>query len=146
MKPSQACVDLVKEFEGFRSEAYLCPAGVWTVGYGTTENVHPGDVVNRQEAEELLMNDLIEASRAVDDLVDVPINQQQFDALTSLIYNIGREAFRNSTLLRLLNGGKGVHEVGTQFLRWVRGGGKVLPGLIRRREAEKVLFSQGSEA
>ena len=58
MKPSQACVDLVKEFEGFRSEAYLCPAGVWTVGYGTTENVHPGDVVNRQEAEELLMNDL----------------------------------------------------------------------------------------
>lgn len=140
MKPSQACVDLVKEFEGFRAEAYLCPAKVWTVGYGTTENVHPGDVVNKQEAEELLMNDLIEAAAAIDDLVDVEINQQQYDALTSLIYNIGREAFRNSTLLRLLNAGKGVHEVGTQFLRWNKAGGKVLPGLSRRRAAEAVLF------
>ena len=140
MKPSQACVDLVKEFEGFRANAYLCPAGVATIGFGTTENVKLGDTVTEQEAEELLMNDLTEASAAIDDLVDVPINQQQFDALTSLIYNIGREAFRNSTLLRLLNGGKGVHEVGTQFLRWNKAGGKVLAGLSRRRAAEAVLF------
>lgn len=140
MKPSQACVDLVKEFEGFRANAYLCPAGVATIGFGTTENVKLGDTVTEQEAEELLMNDLIEAAAAIDDLVDVPINQNQYDALTSLVYNIGREAFRNSTLLRLLNGGKGVHEVGTQFLRWNKAGGKVLAGLSRRRAAEAVLF------
>ena len=146
MRPSKACVDLVKSFEGFRAEAYKCPAGVWTVGYGTTENVHPGDVVNEQEAEELLMNDLTEASGAIDELVDVPLTQRQYDALASLIYNIGREAFRNSTLLKMLNGGKGVHEVGAQFLRWNRAGGKVMPGLIRRRESERALFSQGNEA
>lgn len=143
MKPSQACVDLVKSFEGFRANAYKCPAGVWTVGYGTTENVQPGDTVTEQEAEEMLMNDLTEAAAAIDDLVDVPITQRQFDALASLIYNIGREAFRNSTLLRLLNAGKGGHEVGAQFLRWNRAGGKVLPGLSRRRAAEAVLFESG---
>ena len=140
MKPSKACVDLVKSFEGFRAEAYKCPAGVWTVGYGTTEHVNPGDVVNEQEAEELLLNDLTDAARAIDELVDVQITQKQFDALASLIYNIGREAFRNSTLLKLLNGGKSVYEVGAQFLRWNRAGGKVLPGLSRRRAAEAVLF------
>jgi lysozyme len=140
MRPSKKCIDLVKSFEGFKAQAYKCPAGVWTVGYGTTENVHPGDVVNEQEAEELLLNDLMEASKAVDDLVDVQITQNQYDALTSFIYNVGREAFRNSTLLKLMNAGKGVHECGTQFLRWNRAGGKVLPGLSRRRSAEAVLF------
>lgn len=140
MRPSKACVDLVKSFEGFRAEAYKCPAGVWTVGYGTTENVHPGDVVNEQEAEDLLLNDLTEAAGAIDELVDVPLTQRQYDALASLIYNIGREAFRNSTLLKLLNGGRGIHEVGAQFLRWNKAGGKVLPGLSRRRAAEAVLF------
>lgn len=140
MKPSQACVDLVKSFEGFRANAYRCPAGVATIGFGTTENVQMGDTVTEQEAEEMLLNDLTEAARAIDDLVDVQITQRQYDALASLIYNIGREAFRNSTLLRLLNGGRGVHEVGAQFLRWNKAGGKVLPGLSRRRAAEAVLF------
>lgn len=140
MRPSQACVDLVKSFEGFRANAYKCPAGVWTVGYGTTENVQPGDTVTEAEAEELLLNDLTDAAVAIDELVDVPITQRQFDALTSLIYNIGREAFRNSTLLRLLNGGRGIHEVGAQFLRWNKSNGQVLPGLSRRRAAEAVLF------
>lgn len=140
MRPSQACVDLVKSFEGFRANAYKCPAGVWTVGYGTTENVQPGDTVTEAEAEELLLNDLTDAAVAIDELVDVPITQRQFDALASLIYNIGREAFRNSTLLRLLNGGRGIHEVGAQFLRWNKSNGQVLPGLSRRRAAEAVLF------
>lgn len=139
MKPSQACVDLVKEFEGFRPTAYLCPAGVWTIGYGTTENVDPGDEVTEQEAEEMLMDDLLEASKAIDDLVDVELTQQQYDALTSFVYNVGRDAFRNSTMLRLLNAGD-YDGAAKQFPRWNKGGGRVLAGLTRRREAERQVF------
>ena len=139
MKPSQACVDLVKEFEGFRPTAYLCPAGVWTIGYGTTENVEPGDEVTEQEAEEMLMGDLLEASKAIDDLVDVPLTQEQYDGLCSFIYNVGRDAFRNSTMLRLLNAGD-YDGAAKQFPRWNKGGGRVLAGLTRRREAERQMF------
>jgi len=139
MKPSQACVDLVKEFEGFRPTAYLCPAGVWTIGYGTTENVDPGDEVTEQEAEEMLMDDLLEASKAIDDLVDVELTQQQYDALTSFVYNVGRDAFRNSTMLRLLNAGD-YDGAAKQFPRWNKGGGRVLAGLTRRRRAERQVF------
>ena len=139
MKPSQACVDLVKEFEGFRPTAYLCPAGVWAIGYGTTENVDPGDEVTEQEAEEMLMDDLLEASKAIDDLVDVELTQQQYDALTSFVYNVGRDAFRNSTMLRLLNAGD-YDGAAKQFPRWNKGGGRVLAGLTRRRRAERQVF------
>lgn len=139
MKPSQACVDLVKSFEGFRAEAYKCPAGVWTIGYGTTEDVYPGDVVDEREAEELLMNDLLDASKAIDDLVDVPVTQGQYDALTSFVYNVGREAFRSSTLLKLLNAGN-VDGAMKQFQRWNKAGGTVLAGLTKRRAAEATLF------
>ena len=140
MKPSQACVDLVKSFEGFKEHAYQCPAKVWTIGYGTTENVQPGDTVTEAEACELLRQDLQEAADAVDDLVDVEISQAQYDALCSLIYNIGREAFRNSTLLKLLNGGAAFEAVAAQFERWNKAGGKVLAGLSRRRLAERTMF------
>ena len=139
MKPSDACVGLVKQFEGFSATAYQCPAGVWTVGYGTTENVEAGDTVTPEEAESLLAGDLMAASKAIDELVDVPLTQNQYDALTSFVYNVGREALRKSTLLRLLNG-KNFAGAAKQFQRWNKGGGQVLPGLIRRREAERELF------
>jgi lysozyme len=139
VNPSQACVDLVKSFEGFSATAYLCPAGVPTVGYGSTENVDMGDEVTEVEAECMLMEDLIEASVAIDQLVDVPLNQNQYDALTSLVYNIGRDAFRNSTLLKLLNSGE-YEGAAAQFARWNRGGGRVLAGLTRRREEERKVF------
>lgn len=140
MKPSQDCVDLVKSFEGFQSKAYKCPAGVLTIGYGTTENVQAGDVVTETEAEEMLRNDLLDASKAVDELVDVELSQNQYDALVSFIYNVGREAFRNSTMLKLINAGKPAKDIGPQFERWVRAGGAVLTGLKKRREAERSLF------
>jgi len=139
MRPSQKCIDLVKSFEGFKSEAYKCPAGVWTIGYGTTENVQPGDTVTEQQAEAMLLEDLMEASKAVDDLVDVQITQAQYDALTSFIYNVGREAFRNSTLLKLLNAGN-YDGAAKQLPRWNKAGGQVLAGLSRRRAAEAGLF------
>ena len=141
MKPSQACVDLVKEFEGFRPTAYICPAGVLTIGYGTTEDVSIGDEVTREEAEEMLMEDLLSASKAIDDLVDVELTQHQYDSLTSFVYNVGREAFKNSTLLRLLNAGN-YDGAAAQFGRWNKGGGRVLAGLTRRREAEQELFTE----
>lgn len=139
MKPSQACVDLVKSFEGFRAEAYKCPAGVWTVGYGSTENVGPGDTVTEAEAEQMLADDLLYASKSVDDLVDVELPQNEYDALVSFVYNVGREAFRNSTLLRMINNDD-KENCGSQFLRWTKANGKVLPGLARRRTAERELF------
>lgn len=140
MKPSQACIDLVKSFEGFKEHAYQCPAKVWTIGYGTTENVQPGDTVTEAEACELLRQDVQKAADAVDDLVAVEISQSQYDALCSLIYNIGREAFKNSTLLKLLNSGAAFESVGAQFDRWNKAGGKVLAGLSRRRFAERAMF------
>lgn len=139
MKPSSECIDLVKGFEGFKAEAYKCPAGVWTVGYGTTENVYPGDVVNEQEAEQLLLEDLVDAAKAIDELVDIEITQRQYDALTSFVYNVGREAFRQSTMLKLINGGN-MKAAALQFQRWTKANGKVLAGLVKRRAKEKALF------
>ena len=139
MKPSQDCIDLVKEFEGFSETAYQCPAGVWTIGYGTTTGVTSGYTVTEQEAEELLMEDLTESSKAVEELVDIPLTQEQYDALVSFVYNVGREAFRQSTLLRLLNANN-IAAAALQFSRWNKSNGKVLPGLTRRRLAERQLF------
>lgn len=140
MKPSQACIDFVKSFEGFRANAYLCPAGVWTIGYGTTEYVDPGDTVTEEEACELLRQDIQEAADAVDDLVEVDLTQNQYDALCSFIYNVGREAFRNSTMLKMLNRGQSAKSIGPQFDRWVKAGGQVVAGLTRRRAAEREMF------
>ena len=140
MKPSEACIEFIKGFDGFRDTAYLCPAGVWTIGYGTTEYVDSGDTVTEEEACELLRKDVQEAADAIDDLVDVELSQSQFDALTSLIYNVGRSAFANSTLLKMLNRGMSKKEIGPQFLRWNRAGGQVITGLTRRREDEKRMF------
>lgn len=139
MRPSQACVDFVKSFEGFRATAYKCPAGVWTIGYGCTENVSPGDTVTEAEAEQMLSDELLYASKAVDELVEVELTQNEYDALTSFVYNVGREAFRNSTLLRMINNDD-KEDCGPQFDRWNKAGGVVLAGLTRRRAAERAMF------
>jgi lysozyme len=141
MVPSDNCVSFVASFEGFRPTAYLCPANVWTIGYGTTKNVKQGDTINEEEAKVLLRLDLMEAADAICDWVDVPLTQNQFDALCSLVYNIGRNAFKGSTLLKLLNAGNYLGAA-QQFGRWVKGGGKELPGLVRRRKAERELFEK----
>lgn len=139
MKISQAGLDLIKEFEGFEPEAYLCPAGIWTIGYGHTGDVSEGQTITEEEAEELLRQDVAFAEDAVTDYVEGDLTQGQFDALVCFVFNIGAGAFRDSTLLRLLNQGdnEGAAE---QFLRWNKAGGKVLSGLTRRREAERELF------
>lgn len=139
MRTSQKGIDLIKKFEGCRLEAYKCPAGVWTIGYGHTKGVQNGQKITQAQAEELLREDLRIYEQAVESCVKVPLSQNQFEALVSFCYNCGGEALRTSTLLKLLNEGK-YSEAGEQFLRWNKAGGRVLAGLTRRREEERKLF------
>ena len=103
MKTSKDGIDLIKEFEGFRKDAYLCPGGVWTIGYGHTRGVRAGDSILESEAEDLLKEDLREAEEAVSHLVSTPLRQSQFDALVSLVYNIGSGNFCTSTIRKVIN-------------------------------------------
>ena len=145
MIPSKNCTNLVKRFEGLSLKVYICPAGVLTIGYGHTEAVKPNQPdITEEDAEDLLYDDLEKFSVGVSRLVKVTLNQSQFDALTSLAFNIGIGAFRCSTLLRLLNANDfaGAAE---EFPKWNRGAGKVLPGLVNRRAAERELFLSNKE-
>lgn len=145
MQTNKSGLDLIKEFEGFRSHAYKCPAGVWTIGYGSTRYpdgavVEPDDVVTQDEAHDLLVDTVIQYQRVIDRSVTVSLSQNEYDALISFVYNVGTGAFVSSTLLKLLNDGASKLMVARQFDRWNKGGGKVLPGLVKRRAAERALF------
>lgn len=142
MQASENCIWMIEDFEGFRADPYKCPAGVWTIGFGTTRNITKDTPkVTKDQAEALLLFDVATFEKGVSDIVKVPLSQHQFDALVSFSYNIGLGAFRTSTLVRRLNGGD--YNVGAEFLRWNKASGKELPGLTRRREAEKQLFEKG---
>lgn len=130
---------LIKSFEGLRLKAYQDSVGVWTIGYGTTSSVQPGMVITQAQAEEFLRRDLRRFEQAVNDLVKVPLTTDQFAALVSFTYNVGEGALESSTLLRLLNQ-KDYQGAADQFLRWDKAGGQSLPGLTRRRRAERALF------
>ena len=140
MNVSEKGITLIKKFEGCRLQAYKCTSGVWTIGYGHTgSEVHKDFKITQKEADIYLKHDLIIHANNVNKLVKVPLNQNQFDALVSLVFNIGYGAFKGSTLLRLLNQGK-YKEASEQFAVWRLSGGKVSEGLIRRRAEEKKLF------
>lgn len=130
---------LIQKYEGLKLEAYKCPAGVWTIGYGHTKGVKEGDRITKEDAKNLLREDLKIYEEAVNGLVKVPLNQAQFDALVSFCYNLGVASLSNSTLLRLLNEGKYM-EASQEFLKWNKAKGKVLEGLTRRRKEECELF------
>ena len=136
---------LLHGFEGFRAEAYKDSVGVWTIGYGTTVSdgtpVQKGDHVTRAEADRLFEHDLQRFEKAVRALITVPLTQSQFDALVSFAYNVGVNALRTSTLRRYLNAGR-YDEAADQFLRWNKGGGRVIAGLTHRRKAERKLFKE----
>lgn len=140
MKTSTNGTDLIKEFEGCELTSYVCPAGVLTIGYGHTGvDVKPNQTITQEKANNLLVSDLGRFERTVNDYVTVEITQSMFDSLVSFTYNCGSDAFRNSTLLRLLND-KDYEGAAGQFDRWVNGANGPLPGLVRRREAEEKLF------
>lgn len=135
---------LIKSFEGLETTAYPDPGNritgePWTIGYGHTRGVRRGDTCTEEQATAWLREDLHAAEGAVRHLVDVALTQGQFDALASFVFNCGAAAFGNSTLLRLLNAGDAAGAAG-QFKRWNRGADGVLPGLVRRRAAERDLF------
>ncbi|KMN76189.1 muraminidase [Chromobacterium sp. LK11] len=133
-------VKLIQQFEGLRLKAYQDAVGVWTIGYGHTgPDVTPGLVITQAQADALLARDLSRFEAGVTRLVQVPLNQNQFDALVSFSYNLGLGSLQNSTLLRLLNQ-RDYAGATAQFPRWNKAGGKVLPGLTRRRAAEQALF------
>tara|TARA_E500000305_G_scaffold101356_1_gene94889 strand:+ start:571 stop:1005 length:435 start_codon:yes stop_codon:yes gene_type:complete len=141
MKVSQDCIQLVKYFEGFEDTAYLCPANVWTIGYGRTRNVKEGDKVTEVQAERDLLEELEEFKHQVLNSVKVELKQNELDALTSWTYNLGVGNLKSSTLLKKLNAGN-KDEVPAEIVRWNKANGKVLAGLTKRREAEAELWAK----
>ena len=148
-------IDLVKTFEGLHKvqpdgtiSAYLCPAGKWTIGYGSCKGVRSGMKITKEEAELRLREDLRTAEADVKRYVTVPLTQGQYDALVSFVFNLGAGNFRSSTLLKKLNQGL-YNDVPEQIMRWnkARVGGKltVLNGLTRRRAAEAAIFSRDAK-
>lgn len=141
MRISDAGVDLIKAFEGLKLEAYKCPAGIWTIGYGHTGvGVTSGLSIDEQEAESLLYDDLVKFEDGVNKLTcELDITQGMFDALVCFAYNVGLGNLAKSTLLKLLKQNK-VLEASEQFKVWNKAGSKELAGLTRRRNAEAELF------
>jgi len=139
MKTSAVGIELIKKYEGLKLRAYVCPGGVLTIGYGHTKNVKENMTVTPEEAEELLIKDLEYFEKKLIDVVKVKINQNQFDALVSLIYNIGEGAFNKSSLLKFINDNK-FDLAARQFPRWIYSNGKILTGLMNRRKAEREIF------
>lgn len=144
MRMSTAGLDLLTEFEGLRLKAYIDPVGIWTIGYGHTSAageplVASGLVITKDEAEEILKRDMGQYEDGVRKYVKVNLTQGQFDALTDFAYNAGVGALQKSTLLKKVNAGK-FDEVPAEFMKWTKGGGRELPGLVRRRRAEVKLW------
>lgn len=137
---SPRCIEFIKGFEEFEPLPYLCPARVWTIGYGTTRGItaHTPSITE-QQAYALLMGDVRKCEKTIYKLITRPLNQNQFDALVSFVYNLGGGALQRSTLRRKLNRGE-IGDAANEFLKWVRAEGVILKGLVRRRQAERLMF------
>lgn len=140
MKASDNLIEGIKRFEGLRLEAYQDAKGVWTIGYGHTAKVKPGDVITREEAEKFLKQDLTVFEDYVNSLGVCEGNQGRFDALTDFAYNCGVENLKTSTLLKYIREHRSEDEIRHEFLRWVYSGGTKLKGLEKRRMWEANLF------
>lgn len=137
---SLACI---KRWEGLRLTAYRDVGGKWTIGYGHVNGAREGMRITQREAEDWLRRDLAQAELAVDTAVKVALTDSQFGALVSFVFNVGVNAFKRSTLLRKLNAGD-YEAVPAELLRWTKAGGKQVPGLVNRRNAEIGLWSRGA--
>lgn len=140
MKTSSKGKNLIKEFESFQSSAYLCPANVWTIGWGHTKGVQSGQTVTQSQAEKLLEQDLQRAETIVfKEFVGIPLNQNQFDALVSFVFNMG--SFSGAPSLRnKVRSNPNDPAIRDIFSLYIKGGGKILQGLVRRRNAEADLY------
>ena len=139
MEISQEGLALIKKFEGCELKAYECAAGVPTIGYGSTSGVSMDMEISQERADALLLEDVAMFEEEVNKCVEVPLQQNQFDSLVAWTFNLGGSNLRSSTLLRVLN--EGQHDkVPSEMKRWNKAGGETLQGLIRRREAEGLLW------
>lgn len=139
MKIAITGVKLIQYFEGLELKAYKCPAGVWTIGYGHTKGVKQGDVITPDQATAYLQADLADAEKTVNSQ-NLKINQNQYDALVSFTFNVGTGNFLKSTLLKKVKINPDDTSIRSEFAKWKYGSGEVLPGLVRRREAEANLY------
>ena len=144
MKTNSAGIELIKSFEGLRLKAYKCPAGIYTIGFGHTSaagnpQVRPGLTITADDAGDILVADLLKYEMAVVGSLDKFANENQFAAMVSLCYNIGPGNFKKSSVVRYFNAGMPA-KAADAFLLWNKANGKVLPGLTRRRKAERELF------
>jgi lysozyme len=140
---------LLKKYEGCKLVAYRCPAGVCTIGYGHTSaagvpTVTKGMKITQAQAEEILRRDLIKYETAVYNMVKQPLTQNQFDVLVDFAYNAGIGALKSSTLLKKINAGQ-FDAVPAELMKWTKSQGKILPGLVRRRQAESAWWSEGDD-
>lgn len=139
MKYSKQGVQLTENFEGCRLVSYQDSVGVWTIGYGHTHGVGPGQTCTQQQAEAWLIADTAWAEAFVNHVVNVTLTQGEFDALVDFTFNLGSGHFESSTLLSLVNQND-MADAAEQFERWDKAGGVVVAGLLRRRLAEKAEF------
>lgn len=139
MKSTNDALLLIKSFEQLRLNSYLCPAGKWTIGYGHTDGVNQGMLITEKTADAFLKQDI---KRAEDEVnrIDADLTQEQFDVLVSFIFNVGVQAFRVSTLRKLIERNPSDPKIADEFRRWVYAGNKMLPGLVKRREQEIKLY------
>lgn len=138
-------IPIIRKFEGLKLRAYLCPANVWTIGYGNTfyENgskVQEGDKITLERADKLLFFVVQKFEAEVSKLVKSAINDNQLGALTSFAFNVGAGNLAKSTLLKKVNANPNDATIRDEFMRWTKAGGKVLNGLVTRRKAEADLY------
>lgn len=141
METSERGLALIKEHEGYRDTAYRCPSGEWTIGFGHTSGVKEGQRCTPMDAGRWLKEDIAAAEREVSfQTQGVPLRQCQYDALVSFVFNLGAGNFRKSTLLKKARANPDNPSIRDEFGKWIYGGGRVLPGLVARREAEADLY------
>lgn len=139
MKASVDAYELIKQFEGLRLEAYLCPAGIWTIGYGHTSGVSPNSFITIQEADEYLHRDVAAIEMQLNKL-NLSLRQCQWDAIVSFVFNVRIGNFKASTLLAKIRINPDDNSIIDEFLRWVYANGKVMRGLQKRRLTEMKLY------
>ena len=141
MRTSKEAKNKIKEFEGLRLSAYKCPAGVWTIGYGHTGGVVRGTTITKERADELLDHDLLRYESEISKIQG--LSQHQFDALVSFTFNVGIGNFMKSTLRKKVMMNPSNSTIPSEFLKWKYAGGKVLQGLLKRREWEALEYEKG---
>lgn len=139
MKATQTAYSLIRQFEGLRLQAYQCPSGIWTIGYGHTTNVAPGSTITPLQANLLLQEDITQCEHTLNKY-NLALTQNMYDALISFIYNIGPGNFHRSTLLSKIKANPYDSSIADEFLKWIHSKGKPLTGLQRRRIAEMKLY------